>query len=42
MAHFNPAVSLGFVITKHITKKELAYYFAAEIIGALLASLFVS
>jgi aquaporin Z len=41
MAHFNPAVTLGFLITKHITKIQLAYYFAAEIIGALLGSLFV-
>jgi len=41
MAHFNPAVTIGFLITKHITKIELAYYFCAEIIGALLGSLFV-
>lgn len=41
MAHFNPAVSVGFLITKHITKTDLLYYLAAEIIGALLASLFV-
>jgi aquaporin Z len=41
MAHFNPAVTVGFLITKHITKIQLAYYFAAEIIGALLGSLFV-
>ena len=41
MAHFNPAVTLGFLITKHITKIQLFYYFAAEIIGALLASLLV-
>ncbi|MFZ0897024.1 MAG: aquaporin [Candidatus Nitrosopolaris sp.] len=41
MAHFNPAVTLGFLITKHITKIQLAYYFVAEIIGALLGSLFV-
>jgi aquaporin Z len=41
MAHFNPAVTLGYLITKHITKIQLAYYFAAEIIGALLGSLFV-
>ncbi|MGC1932482.1 MAG: aquaporin [Candidatus Nitrosopolaris sp.] len=41
MAHFNPAVTVGFLITKHITKIELTYYFAAEIIGALLGSLFV-
>jgi len=25
MAHFNPAVSLGFLITKHITKVQLIY-----------------
>jgi aquaporin Z len=41
MAHFNPAVTLGFLITKHITKVQLLYYFTAEIIGALLGSLFV-
>ena len=41
MAHFNPAVTVGFLITKHITKIQLSYYFSAEIIGALLASLFV-
>jgi len=42
MAHFNPAVSVGFLITKHIIKKLLVVYLSAEIIGALLASLFVS
>ena len=41
MAHFNPAVTVGFMITKHITKIQLVYYFAAEIIGALLGNLFV-
>ena len=41
MAHFNPAVTLGFLITKHITKIQLLYYFTAEILGALLGSLFV-
>ena len=41
MAHFNPAVTIGFLITKHITKIQLAYYLSAEIIGALLGSLFV-
>ena len=41
MAHFNPAVTLGFLITKHITKLQLLYYFTAEILGALLGSLFV-
>ncbi len=41
MAHFNPAVTIGFLITKHITKIQLLYYLTAEITGALLASLFV-
>src|SRR4051812_48274884 len=41
MAHFNPAVTLGFLITKHITKKLLLLYITAEITGALLASVFV-
>ena len=42
MAHFNPAVTVGFFITKHITSKiQLAYYFSAQILGALLGSLFV-
>ena len=41
MAHFNPAVSLGFLISGHITKLQLLQYFAAEITGALLASVFV-
>ena len=41
MAHFNPAVTIGFLITKHITKIQLVYYLCAEIIGAFLGSLFV-
>jgi aquaporin Z len=41
MAHFNPAVSLGFLISGHITKVQLVQYFAAEVTGAMLASLFV-
>jgi aquaporin Z len=41
MAHFNPAVTVGFLITKHITKIQLLYYLTAEIIGALLATIFV-
>lgn len=38
MAHFNPAVTVGYLITKHITFRQLLKYFVAEIIGALLAS----
>jgi aquaporin Z len=41
MAHFNPAVSLAFLISGHITKLQLLQYLTAEITGALLASLFV-
>jgi aquaporin Z len=41
MAHFNPAVTVGYIITGHIRRNQIWYYFAAEIIGALLASLFV-
>lgn len=41
MAHFNPAVTVGYLITRHITKIQLLHYFAAEIIGAFLASIIV-
>jgi glycerol uptake facilitator-like aquaporin len=41
MAHFNPAVTVSYFISKHITKKQLLIYFAAEAIGAILAVLFV-
>jgi aquaporin Z len=41
MAHFNPAVTLGFLITGHIRKLQLLQYFVAQVTGAILASLFV-
>ena len=41
LAHFNPAVTIGYYITGHITKIQALYYFVAEIIGALLGSFFV-
>jgi aquaporin Z len=41
MAHFNPAVTVGFLITSHLRKQLLVYYFGADIIGALLGSIFV-
>ena len=41
LAHFNPAVTIGYYVTGHITKIQIIWYFAAEIIGALLGSLFV-
>lgn len=42
MAHFNPAVTIGYLVTKHLPKNLLAVYIGAEIIGALLASVFVN
>lgn len=41
MAHFNPAVTIGFLVSGHIKKSQLPVYLGAEIIGAILASLFV-
>ncbi|MGQ0794644.1 MAG: MIP/aquaporin family protein [Nitrosopumilaceae archaeon] len=41
MAHFNPAVTIGFLITKHIPRNLLPVYLIAQVVGALLGSLFV-
>lgn len=41
MAHLNPAVTIGYLITGHLRKNLLAWYLAAEVMGALLASVFV-
>ena len=43
MAHFNPAVTVGFLITKHLKSKKglLLIYLLAEIIGGILASIFI-
>jgi aquaporin Z len=41
MAHFNPAVTVGYLITGHVRRIQLVYYFAAEIIGVILTSIFV-
>ena len=41
MAHFNPAVTIAFFITKHVKGKQLPYYFAAQSVGAFLGSIFV-
>ncbi len=41
LAHFNPAVTIGYYITGHISKIQIIYYFTAELIGATLGSLFV-
>jgi glycerol uptake facilitator-like aquaporin len=41
MAHFNPAVTIGYLITKHLPKNLLGVYIGAQIIGAILGCLFV-
>ena len=41
MAHFNPAVTVGFFITKHVKGRQLPYYFVAQVVGAFLGSIFV-
>lgn len=41
MAHFNPAVTIGYLITNHLPKNLLILYIGAEVLGALLASIFV-
>jgi aquaporin Z len=43
MAHFNPAVTVGFLITNHLERKKglLMFYLLAEIIGGILASIFI-
>lgn len=41
MAHFNPAVTVGYLITRHLRRELFFYYLSSEIIGALLGSLFV-
>ena len=41
MAHFNPAVTVAFFITKHVKGRQLPYYFAAQAIGAFMGSIFV-
>jgi len=41
MAHFNPAVTITFLITKHMPTRLLLLYLGAELIGALLATMFV-
>lgn len=41
MAHFNPAVTLAFFVTKYITAKQIPVYIIAQAIGAFLGTLFV-
>lgn len=37
-AHFNPAVSIAFVVMREFDKRELAPYILAQLLGAILAS----
>jgi aquaporin Z len=43
MAHFNPAVTIGFLISNHLKKQKTLFltYLGAELIGALLASFLI-
>ncbi len=38
-AHFNPAVSLAFFVTRHLPSRDLAAYWAAQVAGAIAAAL---
>ncbi|HXV50996.1 MAG TPA: aquaporin [Nitrosopumilaceae archaeon] len=41
MAHFNPAVTIGYFLAGYIKRKQILIYFAAQVIGAFLGSLAV-
>ncbi len=41
MAHFNPAVTIGFFLAGHTKAKCLPIYFSAQAIGAFLGTIFV-
>lgn len=41
MAHFNPAVTIGYFISGYIKAKDLPVYFIAQAIGAFLGTFFV-
>lgn len=41
MAHFNPAVTIGFAISGHLKPRLIPLYLAAQTIGAVSGSLFV-
>lgn len=40
-AYFNPAVSIGFTISKHLKLKDLPLYIVVQIIGSIIASIVV-
>lgn len=37
-AHFNPAVTIAFAVTRHFPWREVVYYVVAQLIGALLGA----
>lgn len=40
-AHLNPAVSIGFYVSKSMSGKKTIYYIIAQILGAILASIII-
>jgi len=41
-AYFNPAISIGFVITGHLRKQDLPYYIGVQVLAAIVASIAVT
>jgi aquaporin Z len=40
-AYFNPAISIGFTISKHLKLKDLPLYIIVQLIGSIIASIIV-
>jgi MIP family channel proteins len=41
-AYFNPAVSIGFAVTRHLKFRDLPFYIAAQVAGAIVAAIAVA